>query len=414
MSNPEFKIIEGITVNHHEIKRQQVKINTQALKIEAVGPELGTPDLILGEDDYLFPGFIDIHVHGREDATGKQNYKEDFSTLSAAAINGGVVAVMDMPNNHRPPIDEESYAEKWKLCQNRHCLIVPYAGIGPATKPLSRPVPYKAYMGHSIGDLFFTDHQSLKTKLKEYKNLPVSFHCEDPEILQANIFATTHEKRRPPEAEIAAVKMAISLTKKYQLQGIVCHLSTKEGMELILEAKEQGINIKVEVAPHHLYFHEQSLADFPDNFLQVNPPIRSREHQEFLLQAFRDGKVDFLATDHAPHTVEEKQKGMSGLTHLDTYGHFVVWLLKVQRVDPMIIARSCAYWPAQVINPYLQTPPLGQIAPGHYGRLTIISLGGHQTITPDQLQTRPKWCPFLGQIMPGKASVYPCPTEGEK
>ena len=123
-----------------------------------VGPQLGRTDLEFGDDCLIFAGMGDIHIHARDDVSEQGIYKEDFRTAAAAAIHGGVVQVADMPNNPSAPIDDASYRAKRRHLESREVPIAVtlYAGIGPGTRPLSFAVPYKVYMGPSVGDLFFT------------------------------------------------------------------------------------------------------------------------------------------------------------------------------------------------------------------------------------------------------------------
>src|SRR5262249_7652270 len=148
----------------------------------------------------------DVHIHAREDITGHECYKETFATASAAALHGGVLHVADMPNNVAAPIDDASYAVKRQLIDRYHLPVTftLYAGIGPGTKPLSHAVPYKAYMGPSVGNLFFSNLEELDRTLANYVGRPVSFHCEDPILLEKHKGAATHELRRPAECELSA------------------------------------------------------------------------------------------------------------------------------------------------------------------------------------------------------------------
>ncbi len=193
----------------------------------------------------------DIHIHARDDPSEQEMYKEDFRTASAAAIQGGVVQVADMPNNPAAPIDDASYRAKQQHLASRDVPIqvTLYAGIGPGTRPLSFPVPYKAYMGPSVGDLFFSTLAQLDETLAHYRGQCVSFHCEDPELLQQHRSAATHELRRPPECEISATRFALQMIEKYDLQGKLCHYSVGEGLPLIRAARQQGLDVTCEVHP---------------------------------------------------------------------------------------------------------------------------------------------------------------------
>jgi dihydroorotase len=166
-----FTSIEGLVVSHrasaeNELLRQRIEIDPLTGSItgvtEAAAAAREPADLVLGDDHIIFPGFIDVHVHARDDASGEHRYKETFETAGAAAIHGGVTAFMDMPNNPCPPIDDASYAAKKQLAKTCPVDVLLYAGIGPRTRPLSVQVPYKAYMGPSIGELFFQSRESLR------------------------------------------------------------------------------------------------------------------------------------------------------------------------------------------------------------------------------------------------------------
>lgn len=391
--------IEGIVVNADEKKRKRIEIDKNTGLIEKVGRVTGKADFVFKEE-LIFPGFIDLHVHARECADHSQDYKEDFKTAGEAAIAGGVAAFMEMPNNPIPPIDDESYKNKKKLTKKSAVETVLYAGIGEKTKPLSAFVPYKAYMGPSVGTLFFRSLKELENVLKQYRGCYVSFHCEDPEILEKNKNKQTHGKRRPKEAEVKAIDFALLMIEKYNLIGKICHCSTKEGIEKIKNAKMRKINVVAEVSPHHLYFDEKMLTEKNKNWMQMNPPLRTSADKKYLIEALRDGAIDFIATDHAPHSRDEKLKGMSGTPQLDTYGFFTTWLMKKHNFTPLDIARVCSYNPGKFINNFTQNK-YGEIKKGYAGSLTVIDLNKPIKVIPEILKTKCGWSPFEGIVFPG-------------
>ena len=278
-----------------------------------------------------------------------------------------------------------------------------YAGIGPRTNPLSIEVPYKAFMGPSVGDLFFTSQAELEDAIRRYAGRNVSFHCEDPEILEAHKGATTHEARRPPEAEILATDFALFLIAKYGLKGKLCHYSTREGLRKIVDAKSRQIDVTCEVTPHHLYFDETVLTEENRLWLQMNPPIRGRDDRVELIERLKCGDIDYLATDHAPHTVEEKQKGISGVPHLDTYGAFATWLMKEHGFSPQDIARVCSYNPGRFVNDFSEQK-FGRIEEGYVGSLTVIDMSNPTRVSSDRLKTKCGWSPFKGVVFPGRVA----------
>lgn len=390
--------IEGNIVNKDKVFRGRIEIDESGT-INKIGKPEGQADFVF-KDELIFPGFIDLHVHAREDTSHAQDYKEDFKSAGEAAINGGVVAFADMPNNPVPPVDDASYDAKNLLTKKSPVPVLLYAGIGANTKPLSKKVPYKVFMGHSVGDLFFTSRQSLETALEKYKGENITFHCEDPEVLEESKTASTHESRRPARAETLAIDFALELIEKYNLTGKISHCSIIEGVNKISEAKARGLKVTVEVTPHHLFFDETMLNGNRGE-LQVNPPIRqTKENRLALIAALKDGRIDYLATDHAPHTIEEKKKGISGMPHLDTYGPFTSWLMVEHGFAAEDIARVCAYNPGKFMNNFM-TEKYGKVEEGYIGSLTVIDMNKPMTVEKKNLKTKCGWSPFEGVTFPG-------------
>jgi len=395
--------IEGNIVNIDKTFRGRIEIGDDGL-ILRVGQPTGVADVVLKEE-LIFPGFIDLHIHAREDVSQKWNYKEDFNSASLAGINGGVIAFADMPNNPLPPTDEFSYSAKEKLAKKSEVDVLLYAGVGQNTKPLDKAVPYKVFMGQSVGELFFESQNELEKTLENYVGQSVSFHCEDPEILEQNKNQSTHGQRRPPEAETTAVDFALRLIKKYNLEGKICHCSTIGALAGIITAKKQGVKVTVEVAPHHLYFDELMINEQNRKMFQVNPPIRqSPENRLALIEALKKGEIDYLATDHAPHTLAEKEQGISGLPHLDTYGCFVTWLMKEHQFSFQDIARVCSFNPGKFFSRFSKIQ-YGKIEVGYIGSLTILDINKPVKIEKRMLKTKCNWSPFEGITFPGSVKM---------
>jgi dihydroorotase len=279
-----------------------------------------------------------------------------------------------------------------------------YAGIGPQTNPLARHVPYKAFMGPSVGDLFFTSQAQLEMAIAKYRGRNVSFHCEDPVILEANKNAPTHEQKRPAAAEISATEFALYLIEKYELAGKLCHYSTRGGLEKIIAARARGVQVTCEVTPHHLFFDDSMLTEKNRLLLQMNPPLRSPDDRIAMIAALKRGDIDYIATDHAPHTLEEKAKGVSGVPLLDTYGAFAAWLMADQGFTAKDIARVCAFNPGVFVREFLPAgfgKGYGVIAPGHVGSLTILDMDTPYVVTRESVKTKCAWSPFEGYRLPG-------------
>ncbi len=397
-------IVEGRLADVDGVRDGQIRIEDGT--IVAVGPNLDQPDHVFGDDCLVFAGMGDIHIHAREDVTGHDCHKETFATAAAAALHGGVLHVADMPNNPAAPIDDASYAAKERLVTGARLPVVftLYGGIGPGTRPLRRVVPYKAYMGPSVGDLFFTSLEQLDKTLAHYRGQAVSFHCEDPVLLDRYRTAPTHEARRPAECELSATRFALAMIEKHALKGKLCHYSVGEGLPLIRAARARGLPVTVEVTPHHVFFDTAMLTDANRQWLQMNPPLRSLADREAMLEALRDGTADYLATDHAPHTLAEKERGVSGQPHLDTYGAFVTWLLVERALPPERIAALCSANPGAFVNAY-QRQRFGRLLPGYIGSLTVLNLRRPWTVRRTELRTRCGWSPFEGVTFPGKVEA---------
>jgi dihydroorotase len=397
-------IVEGILADIDGVRPGQVRIEDGI--IAAVGSGLGRPDHVFDEGCLIFAGMGDIHIHARQDVTGRDNYKETFASAAAAALHGGVVHVADMPNNPRPPVDDVTYEEKERLAQEmgQPVTFTLYAGIGPGTRPLSRHVPYKAYMGPSVGGLYFTSLEELDRTMAAYRGQAVSFHCEDPLLLEQHRKAATHEQRRPPECEVNATRFALMLIEKYGLKGKLCHYSVAEGLPLLRAAKARGLPVTAEVAPHHLFFDTAMLTEENRPWMQMNPPLRSPADRAALLEALRDGTADYLATDHAPHTMEEKRHGISGQPHLDTYGPFVTWLLAEQGFFPERVAAICSANPGAFVNAF-RAEKFGRLVPGYVGSLTVLDLRRPTIVRREELRTRCGWSPFEGVTFPGRVAA---------
>ncbi|MFN4258305.1 MAG: amidohydrolase family protein [Gemmataceae bacterium] len=397
-------IIQGQLADIDGVRRGQVCIENGV--IVAVGTDLGSPDHLFGDDCLIFAGMGDIHIHAREDVTGKENHKETFATAAAAALHGGVVHVADMPNNPAAPVDDASYAAKERLVLTADLPVTftLYAGVGPGTRPLTRQVPYKAYMGPSVGELFFTSLAELDHTLSAYRGQAVSFHCEDPILLERHQDAPTHEECRPPECELSATRFALAMIEKYGLTGKLCHYSVGEGLPLIRAAKARGLPVTAEVTPHHVFFDTSMITDANRPWMRMNPPLRRPADRQAMLDALRDGTADYLATDHAPHTIAEKQRGISGQPHLDTYGPFVTWLLVEQGFTPERIAAICSAQPGAFVNAF-RNEKWGRLLPSYVGALTVLNLRRPTTIRREDLRTRCGWSPFEGITFPGSVEA---------
>lgn len=396
--------ISGTFFHDQKLQNLTIEWDENQNVIQSIANGIDSSAVVYNSDCIIFPGFGDIHIHAREDASGKHTYKEDFISAGFAALNGGCVHVADMPNNPIPPIDDSSYLTKQNLTTKSSVHITLYAGIGPQTRPLNNLVPYKVFMGPSIGELYFKTNEVLEEVIQHYEGQHVSFHCEDPEILESNKSMLKHEDRRPAIAELKATDFALYLIGKYKLKGKLCHYSTGDGLQKIKLAKKNGIDVTCEVTPTHLYFDRSVLTDENYKWFQMNPPLRDSRDREVLLDELKSGNIDYLATDHAPHSIEEKLKGISGISHLDTYGLFVTWLINEKNVSLEVINKICAENPGQFTNRFLNGKygkGFGKISDGFSASFTILNLKKPHIVRQSELKTKSGWSPFEGVRFPG-------------
>ncbi len=384
------KIFEGNIVISSGVQRLQVEYDASDFVITRVGKRLGSPNFSFGDSCLVFPSFIDIHTHCREDHSKSSTHKENFKTASMAAINGGVCAIGDMPNNSIPPIDDESYLVKKQLAESSRIPVILYGAINSKSSPIKENVPYKYFMGPTTG-VGGSDNSKV---LDRYRGKCVSFHCEDPEFFVDSSF---HHYARPVISEVVAIRKAIKLIEQYELEGIICHVSSRDGFVECLKAKRRGVNLKIEVSPHHLLFNFEDSGTA--STFKVNPPIRRRDEQRYLLSQLKRGNVDYIGSDHAPHLINEKAKGLSGIPGLDTFALVMGKLIKDHNISPEIILKCCATNPGNWASRFLNIK-VGKIEKGYLASFTLLDFSETHTVTFDTLRTKCSWSPFENKQFP--------------
>ena len=267
----------------------------------------------------VFPGFCDVHVHFREPGF---SYKETISSGTAAAARGGYTDVCTMPNLNPVPDSLASLAVQEKLISDGACIRVhPYGAItkgerGEALSDMaelaSRVVAFSDD-GHGV-----QSDAKMREAMQEAKRLGklIVAHCEDNSLLRGGYihdgsYAKAHGHAGIcAESEWGQIRRDLELVRETGCGYHVCHISTKESVALIRQAKREGLDVSCETAPHYLVLDENDLQE--DGRFKMNPPLRSPADREALLEGLLDGTVDMIATDHAPHSAEEKAKGLKG------------------------------------------------------------------------------------------------------
>ena len=267
----------------------------------------------------IFPGFCDVHVHLREPGF---SYKETIKSGTAASARGGFTAVLSMPNLKPAPDSAEHLREQLDIIERDALIkVIPYGTItvGEAGEALSDMEGMaKDVAGFSDDGRGVQNERMMEEAMKRAKTLgkPIVAHCEDNSLLFGGYihdgeYAKAHgHKGICSESEWGPIKRDIGLVKKTGVRYHVCHISTKESVDLIRAAKAEGVDITCETGPHYLLLDDSCLKE--EGRFKMNPPIRSKEDREALLSGLIDGTIDMVATDHAPHSEEEKAKGLSG------------------------------------------------------------------------------------------------------
>ncbi|MEW6114153.1 MAG: hypothetical protein AB1664_18615 [Thermodesulfobacteriota bacterium] len=376
-------------------------------------------------DRLLFPGFMDIHVHAREyprpdpkDAAAHERWekactKETFSSAGQAAINGGVTLFCAMPNDPDPPSNESTYRRKLETARASECPVILFAATTRSSEPWA-DLPYKVYLDNAPSAVSFDDWGALEEALGRYRGCRVFFHAEDPEELAAPGTTGPRWFTRPPRAERSAVEKILDLTAKLGLRSHICHVSTESAVRLIREYNSgASVRVTCEVTPHHLFFSvdegriSAAIGGELEEaaFLECNPPLRSESDRRFLLHALRQGLIDVLASDHAPHTRDDKTAGAPGMPHLDTLGPFAGWLIKDVGFTPQRVAEVLSSVPASIFSQDLSRTH-GRIEIGCAASFTELDLSGETLVRGDRiegrgkLETRCGWSPFSGIPLP--------------
>lgn len=287
----------------------------------------------------VLPALIDPHVHFR---TPGGEHKEDWKTAGIAALQSGVTHVLDMPNNNPSCNTIESLLAKKQIINSQLRVVGIdlsyglYLGadrhhLSEISKAKGVACGIKVFMGCSTGDLLIERDEDLHEVFKRAADseLIVAVHAEDECLLNHRkkefsgiLDPSIHSVIRSRKCALIAVEKAIAAAKKYGTTLYLLHLSTKEEMDLVREAKKSNIKVFAETTPHHLFLSSDDYAKH-GTFVQMNPPLRTKEDQEALWKAINDGTLDTIGTDHAPHTKEEKLqpygKAPSGIPGVDTY-----------------------------------------------------------------------------------------------
>lgn len=328
---------------------------------------------------YLLPGLIDAHVHFRDPGN---NEKEDWLSGSKAALAGGVTMVLDMPNTNPPSLTVAALEAKRSLAKSKS--LVNFGLFFGASKNNLEEIRaaqnicgIKIYMGSSTGDLVLDDPIVWEAvfKIAKEKNIPVVVHAETESMIRSG--------QRDCECARVATETAIALREKIGNHLHIAHVSCKAELELI--RKHKSPKLTCEVTPHHLFFTQ---LDQKDAFLKMNPPLRSKADQDALWDGIKDGTIDCIATDHAPHTALEKQSAAppAGVPGIEFMLPLLLNAVKEGRLELSDVVRLTS-----------QNP--GKIFAVNSGGWTLVDMNLTKTIEAKDIKSKCGWSPYEGKIL---------------
>ena len=359
----------------------------------------------------LFPGFVDVHVHLREPGF---SYKETISSGTLAAAHGGYSRVCAMPNLDPTPDSLQTLAPQLERIRTDAVIdVTPYGAItahrgGRELADMEQLAPYVA--GFSDDGSGVQDADVMRAAMCKAASLGklIAAHCEDNTLLHGGYihdgaYARAHGHRGIcSESEWGQIARDVKLAEETGCAYHVCHVSTKESVEVIRAAKRRGVNVTCETAPHYLAFTQDDLQE--DGRFKMNPPLRDQADQDALIEGLLDGTIDMLVTDHAPHSHEEKAKGLEksamGVVGLEmsfaaSYTHLV----------------KKGILPLEKLVELMHTSPMRrfgcgtEIAVGQPADLTVFDLNETYTVDPEKFLTMGRATPFTGTQLTGACKL---------
>ncbi len=417
------RVVSGLKTEEKDILINGSQIEKIFGRGEFSGGEGDFDEVIDCSGKMILPGLIDVHVHFRVPG---EEYKEDWETGSMAAVSGGVTMVLDMPNN-KPPTTTVGLLEAKKKLIDRKSLVNYGLYIGYDGKNISEvkeaeeknlAIGVKVYLANSTGNMWVGDgggrdggSGGVLEDLLLATKLPVVVHAEDEQCIAecgTKVFEEYDENTRIPphlhsqirakKCAVKAVERVCELAKKCWRGVHIAHVSTEEEVSVISKYREYGVTC--EAAPHHLTFSVEDYEKF-GNLLKVNPPIREKKDVEALWKALKFGEIDIVATDHAPHTFEEKmmiyKEVPSGVPGVET---LLPWLLdnvNKEKLNIEDVVKLCCENPAKIFK----ISKKGKILEGYDADLVIVDMNEERKVDNTNLHTKCGWSLFDGMSFMG-------------
>ncbi len=372
-------------------------------RIEKILPdikEMAEPSKVIDcSGKHICPGFIDAHVHFREPG---HTHKEDFLSGSKAAAAGGVTTIFDMPNTSPPTVFRDDLEQKRELAKKslvNYGLYVLGCKDNMNNVGSYKNIPgIKVFLGSSTGN-YLTEDMGVFAEILKNSEKPVVVHAENESLIRyfSNKFKESkmHHKMRDNLAAVLSVAEACTLATYLRKRLHITHVSTSEEIDYLRRNKNQYITF--EVCPHHLFLDEQFFAKY-GNFGKMNPPLRYADDRAELWNAIKEGLVDMITTDHAPHLIEEKQKPFeeapSGIPGVQTRIPLLLNEASKEKISLMDIVKLCAVNPAKIFG----IKNRGELKIGYYADITILDMQKEAPIRNQSQLSKCSWTPF-DQVM---------------
>src|SRR5699024_140496 len=402
LKNDELTECEVLIENKH-IKKIAPKITEQADKeIDCKGK-------------LLLPGLIDVHIHLREPGG---EHKETIETGTKAAARGGFTTICAMPNTNPVPGTVERLKDVWdRIEENGLIRVLPYGSI---TEDLEGEVLTDITALSEAGAFAFTDDgvgiQTADYMWKAMKeasknNKAIVAHCEDNSIVYGGVVHDGDVSERldlpglPGLSEAVQIARDVLLAEAADCHYHVCHISTKESVRAVRDAKRAGIKVTAEVTPHHLLLNESHVVDKADTNFKMNPPLRGKADHDALIEGLMDGTIDFIATDHAPHAEDEKAKGFInspfGIVGLETA--FPLMYTFCVNEGKCTVNQLVEWMTSKTADVF--DLPYGRMEEGSLADLTLIDIENEYTIDKHAFHSKAKNTPFHNWKVQGRPEL---------